>query len=162
MNTSPRTANIAALMLCVLFVSIAVPWINRPGIQTDEALFAAGIYPPFNEQFTVHIFEHDYPLMEMSYVGALKARLWALIFKFWHPSAASVRIPSALLGALSIWWFYRLLAQTLGARTALAGAALLATDPIYVLYARWDHGPVVIQHLCLVGAMLAFVRFHQG
>jgi hypothetical protein len=45
---------------------------------------------------------------------------------------------------------------------ALACAALLATDPIYILYSRWDQGPVVIQHLCLVGAMLALVRFDQN
>jgi hypothetical protein len=151
----------APFALLALFVSIAVPWIDKPGIQTDEALFAGGIYPPFNEQFTIHVFHHDYPLMEMSYVGALKARLWAAIFIVWRPSPASVRIPSVLLGALSIWWFYRLLARTLGARAALAGAALLATDPIYVLYSRWDHGPVVIQHLCLIGAMLALIRFYQ-
>ncbi len=156
-----KQANVLAALLCVMFVLIAVPWIAKPGIQTDEALFAGGIYPPFNEQFTIHIFNHDYPLMEMSYVGALKARLWALIFKVWRPSAASVRVPSALLGALSIWWLYKLMARTLGIRAALAGTALLATDPIYVLYSRWDHGPVVIQHLCLIGAMLALVRFYQ-
>ncbi len=161
MSAASRKANITAVLLCVLFVLIAVPWIDKPGIQTDEALFAGGIYPPFNQQFTIRIFHHNYALMEMSYVGALKARVWALIFKVWPPSPASVRIPSALLGALSIWWFYRLLTRTLGTRAALAGIALLATDPIYVLYSRWDHGPVVIQHLCLIGAMLSLVRFHQ-
>lgn len=161
MSVSSRNANIGALLLCVLFVLIAIPWIDKPGIQTDEALFAGGIYPPFNEQFTIHIFHHAYPLMEMSYVGALKARLWALIFKVWRPSPASVRVPAVFLGALSIWWFYRLMLRTVGVRAALAGVALLATDPIYVLYSRWDHGPVVIQHLCLIGAMLALVRFQQ-
>jgi hypothetical protein len=161
MSVSSRNANIAALLLCTLFVLVAIPWIDKPGIQTDEALFAGGIYPPFNDQFTIHVFNHDYPLMEMSYVGALKARLWALIFKVWRPSPASVRVPAVLLGALSIWWLYRLMLRTVGVRAALAGIALLATDPIYVLYSRWDHGPVVIQHLCLIGAMLALVRFHQ-
>ena len=161
MSISSRNANIIALLLCVFFVSIAVPWIDKPGIQTDEALFAGGIYPPFNPQFTIRIFHHNYPLMEMSYVGALKARIWAVIFKLWRPSPASVRVPSAILGALSIWWLYRLLARTLGIRAAMVGSALLSTDPLYVLYSRWDHGPVVIQHLCLVGAMLALIRFHQ-
>jgi 4-amino-4-deoxy-L-arabinose transferase-like glycosyltransferase len=99
--------------------------------------------------------------MVMSYVGALKARIWAVIFKVWRPSAASVRVPAILLGALSIWWLYGLMTRTLGVRAALASAALLATDPIYVLYSRWDQGPAVIQHLCLIGAMLALVRFHQ-
>ena len=94
MSVSSRNANIGALLLCVLFVLVAIPWIGKPGIQTDEALFAGGIYPPFNEQFTIHIFHHAYPLMEMSYVGALKVRIWALIFKVWRPSPASVRVPA--------------------------------------------------------------------
>ncbi len=155
--SAPRTraanAAAAALLICLMFIVIAVPWIDKPGIQTDEALFASGIYPPFDDNL--------HPLMVMTYVGALKSYVWAAIFKIWPPSPASVRVPAAVLGALSIGWLYLLLSRTLGTRAALAGAALTATDPIYVLYSRWDHGPVVIQHLCLIGAMLALVRFHQ-
>jgi len=155
-------ARIVALLFCALFIAIAVPWIDKPGIQTDEALFAAGIYPPFQTEFRIRMFHHDYPIMVMTYVGALKARIWAMIFKFWPPSPASVRIPAILLGALSVWWTYLLVSRMLGSTAALVCVALLATDPMYVLYSRWDHGPVVIQHLCLIGAMLALVRFHQG
>jgi 4-amino-4-deoxy-L-arabinose transferase-like glycosyltransferase len=131
---TPIPAGVFALLLCVLFIAIAVPWIDKPGIQTDEALFAGGIYPPFDERSVIQIFGHDYPIMVMSYVGALKARIWAVIFEFWPPSPASVRIPSVLFGALSIWWMYLLMARTVGSRAALAAAALLATHPIYVLY----------------------------
>jgi len=138
-----------------------VPWIDKPGIQTDEALFAAGIYPPFQKTFRIRMFKHDYPIMVMTYVGTVKSWIWAAIFKVWPPSPASVRIPAVLLGALSVWWTYLLVSRTLGTRAALACAALLATDPIYILYSRWNQGPVVIQHLCLVGAMLALVRFDQ-
>jgi hypothetical protein len=53
----------------VLFIAVAVPWIDKPGIQTDEVLFAGGIYPPFDEGSIV-----------------------------WPPSPASVRVPSVLLG----------------------------------------------------------------
>jgi 4-amino-4-deoxy-L-arabinose transferase-like glycosyltransferase len=161
MTITPLRAGSVALLFCILFIIVGVPWIDKPGIQTDEALFAAGIYPPFETTYLIRIFKHDYPMMVMTYVGALKSRVWAAIFKVWPPSPASVRIPAVLLGALSVWWTYLLLSRTLGTRAALACAALLATDPIYILYSRWDHGPVVIQHLCLVGAMLALVRFHQ-
>jgi 4-amino-4-deoxy-L-arabinose transferase-like glycosyltransferase len=154
-------AAIVAVLLCMLFIVVATPWIDKPGIQTDEALFTGGIYPPFDERFLISVSQHDYPLMVMTYVGALKSRIWAAIFAFWPPSCSSVRIPAVLLGALSIWWVFQLLSRTLGTRTAVAGAALLATDPIYVLYSRLDHGPVVIQHLCLTGAMLALVRFDR-
>jgi 4-amino-4-deoxy-L-arabinose transferase-like glycosyltransferase len=161
LKSPPLYITIVAILICILFIIVAVPWIDKPGIQTDEALFAGGIYPPFDERFLIHISQHDYPLMVMTYVGALKSRIWAPIFAVWPPSSSSVRIPAVLLGALSIWWVYQLLSRTLGTPAALAGAALLATDPIYVLYSRLDHGPVVIQHLCLAGAMLALARFGQ-
>src|SRR3954469_21431748 len=105
-RTPVANATVAALLICLLFTAIAVPWIDKPGIQTDEVLFAGGIYPPFDDQL--------HPLMVMSYVGALKSLLWAAIFKLWPPSPASVRIPAVLLGALSIWWLYVLLSRTLG------------------------------------------------
>jgi 4-amino-4-deoxy-L-arabinose transferase-like glycosyltransferase len=152
---------IAVLVLCVLFFVCGVLWIDKPGIQTDEALFAAGIYPPFDQRYLLRIFQRDYPMMTMTYVGALKSRVWAAVFAFWPPSPASVRIPAVLLGALSVWLVYRLMSRAIGTRAALVSAALLSTDPIYILYSRWDHGPVVIQHLCLIAAMLAFVRFQQ-
>ena len=101
------TAGVAALLICLLFIVIGVPWIDKPGIQTDEALFATGIYPPFGP---------DYPLMVMTYVGALKSYIWAAIFKLWPPSPSSVRVPAVLLGALSIWWLYHLMSRTLGTR----------------------------------------------
>lgn len=154
-------ASLLALFLCALFVCAGALWIGRPGIQTDEALFAGGIYPPFAKQYVVRIFQHDVPMMVMSYVGALKSWIWAAIFQFWPPSPESVRYPALLLSAVSVWWVYRLLLRAVGTRAALTGAALLATDPVYILNSRWDFGPVVLQHVCLTGAMLAFVRFHQ-
>jgi 4-amino-4-deoxy-L-arabinose transferase-like glycosyltransferase len=161
LTSRPVYVPIVAVLICILFIVVAVPWIDKPRIQTDEALFTGGIYPPFDGQFSIRICKHDYPVMVMTYVGALKSRIWATIFAVWPPSSASVRIPAVLLGALSIWWVYQLMSRTLGTRTALACAALLATDPMYVLYSRFDHGPVVIQHLCLAGAMLALARFGQ-
>src|SRR5204863_7731692 len=91
----------------------------------------------------------------------LKSYLWRAIFAVWPPSPASVRWPAILLGALSVWLAYGLLRRIAGTRAALAGTALLATDPIYILYSRWDHGPVGIQHLCLLTAILALVHFDR-
>jgi predicted membrane-bound mannosyltransferase len=59
----------------------------------------------------------------------------------------------------TVWLFYVLLKRTVSVRAALVGTALLAVDPVFVLTSRWDWGPVVLQHLCLVGGMLAFVIF---
>jgi 4-amino-4-deoxy-L-arabinose transferase-like glycosyltransferase len=135
-------------------------WIWRPGIQSDEALFASGVYPPFYDK--IRIFKHDYAVMIMSYVGALKGHLWTPIFKLWGTNATTIRLPALIAGALSVWVFYRLLLGTLGVRVALLGCALLATDVVYLLTMRWDWGPVALQHLLLVSGMYCVVLWRQG
>lgn len=156
-----RAANTLAGLLCVLFAICGMLWISEIGIQADEALFGAGIYPPFGHQNILRAFRHDVPLMVMSYVGTVKSWLYSAIFLIWQPSAASIRIPAILIGAITVWLFYRLLLRTLGLRAAIAGCALLATDTMFLLTVRWDWGPVAIQHFCLVGAMLALVNFYR-
>lgn len=156
----PERADRLALVFCFLFVAVASVWLGETGVQNDEALFAAGIYGPYLDAPLV--FGKPFPTMVMTYVGALKSHLYRPIFRYWKPSPASVRFPGILLGALTVWLFYLLLKRTLGIRTALIGTALLATDASFVLTTRWDWGPVVIQHLCLVGGVLALVRFEQG
>jgi hypothetical protein len=160
---SLRTANGAALALCVLFLVAGSLWIWRPGIQQDEALFAAGIYPPISDQNSIRVFKHRVPLMVMTYVGTLKATIYrGLVFPFFEPSAVSVRVPALLIGTLSVWLFYRLTLRVLGTWGALFGTALLATDASYLLTIRWDWGPVALQHLCLIGGVLGVVRFSNG
>src|SRR5207253_1255542 len=63
-------AGALVFLFCLLFIAVAVPWIDKPGMQTDEVLFAGGIYPPFDERCIVRIFDHEIPIMVMSYVGA--------------------------------------------------------------------------------------------
>jgi hypothetical protein len=100
--------------------------------------------------------------MVMTYVGSLKSLIYrTLVFPFFDPSAASVRIPAIVIGSISVWAFYRLLLRVLGTRAALIGAALLATDAMYLLTIRIDWGPVALQHLCLIAGVLAIVRFAQ-
>jgi hypothetical protein len=158
-----QMANWLALSLCVLFVVLGSLWIWRPGIQTDEALFASGVYSPFYfPASSIRIFKRDVAVMVMSYVGALKGHLWTPIFALWGTTPATIRFPALVVGAISVWWFYRLLLRTLGVRAAIIGCALLATDAVYLLTTRWDWGPVAIQHALLVGGLLGIVTWWQN
>ena len=162
MHIRRSAANAVALAFCALFLILGSAWIWRPGIQTDEALFAAGIYPPYTRWNNVRAFGVELPLMVMSYVGTVKATLYrALVFPFFDTTAASVRLPALVIGAASVWLFYRLMLRLVGVRAAVAGAALLATDVLYILTIRLDWGPVAIQHLCLIGGVLGVVRHAQ-
>ena len=149
-----------ALLICLLFIALGCAWISEMGIQTDEALFAGGIYPPYAPG--VRLFGKMRPLMLMPYVGTVKSYIWKPLVRNITSPAATIRIPAVLLAGLTVWLFYLLLKRTLGVRTALTGAALLAADATYILTSRWDWGPVVLQHLLTIGGVLAVVRFTEG
>ncbi len=100
--------------------------------------------------------------MVMSYVGALKTWIYVPIFKIFGVSVWSVRLPMVLLGALTTWFFFRLCELSLGSAAALLGAALLATDPAFVMTDTFDWGPVAIQHFLLVTGCFCLVRFAQN
>lgn len=150
-----------ALVACLGFVVIGSVLIPYPGIEDDESLFANPIYGPVVRAYRMRVFHHDIPLMVMDYIGGLKSWLYSPIFRFVKPSPASVRVPVLLIGALTVWLFYRLLDRVAGRRAAFAGCFLLATDSIFLLTTEFDWGPVAIQHLMLVSGCLLLVRFHQ-
>ncbi len=141
--------NRTVLLLCGLFLGAGSLWLDLQGIQADEALFANSMYG-----------EGD-PLMLMSYLGALKSWLYRPIFALWPPSAASLRLPVLLAGALTIGLVFVLLRGVSGVRAGLIAAALLATDATFLFTTRCDWGPVALQHLLLVGAVFLIWRFSQ-
>jgi len=150
-----------ALSLCLLFVVQGVALIPYQGLQLDECLFSMGLYEPVFAERGVHLFGHVVPIMVMSYIGALKMWIYALIFPLWPPSAYSVRVPMVLAGAATIWFFFLLVRRTCGAKVALAGCLLLTFDTTYILTTTFDWGPVAIQHLLLMAGALCIVRYCQ-
>ncbi len=152
---------VAAILLCAWFIAAGLVLIPYPGVQNDEALFGAGLFAPVAIEHRISIFKHVIPTMLMSYIGAVKIWLYAVIFSIWPPSVYSIRIPVLLIGAAAIGFSYLLMRRTLGIAAAIAGTVLLATDPSYLLTAVFDWGPVAIQHLLLAAGAVALVRFYQ-
>ncbi|MGO9096644.1 MAG: ArnT family glycosyltransferase [Bryobacteraceae bacterium] len=154
-------ANWFALALCLAFFLQGLVLIPYLGVQNDEALFGMAIYQPLTAEYSARIFGHAVPTMIMSYIGALKAWIYFPIFQIWPPAPYSLRIPVLLFGTLTVWLFFLLVRDTVGVRAALAGCALLACDPIFLLTNTFDWGPVALQHLLLVAGVWLVVRFYQ-
>ncbi len=144
-----------------MFVAAGMCLIPLPGLQSDEVLFGSAVYAPQTTRAWVTVFGKTLPIMLLSYLGALKTWLYAPILAEWPPSAWSIRVPVLLLGAITIWLFYRLLDRVCGRRAALLGCALLATDTTFLLTTCFDWGPVVLQRLLAVAGVLLLVRYHQ-
>ena len=131
------------------------------GLQNDEALFASGIFEPFGVAEFRWVFGHKLPMMLMTYVGGLKSWLYTLVFGVWPPSPASIRVPVLLAATAALGFFFLLFRRAAGPRAAVIGVALLAFDPMFLLTATFDWGPVALQHLLFGAALFLLLRWQQ-
>ena len=150
----------AILGICGAFVVAGLLFIPFAGIQDDEALFSVPIYQDYFE-FRIRAFHHPIPLMLMTYLGTLKTAIYWPILKIFHGGAYSVRLPMLLLGAVTVFFFFRLADTIQERRVAWIAAVLLASDPLFLLLDTFDWGPVAIEHFLLVTGIFALLRYNR-
>jgi 4-amino-4-deoxy-L-arabinose transferase-like glycosyltransferase len=164
-ESSPHARRLLCRLPClaavVVFVALGAILIPYPGIEADEALFAGPYYAPVAAIFSQRIFHGHVPVMLLSYLGCLKTWLCWPVFAIWKPSPFVVRLPALVLGAMTVWLFYKLVDSTLGSRAALAATILLATDTMFLLTTCFDWGPVALQHFLMVAGVLLAAGFHR-
>ncbi|MFZ2087670.1 MAG: hypothetical protein WAU47_03765, partial [Desulfobaccales bacterium] len=99
LNKFLYTISPAILILIYLFLTLAK--INHPGVQYDEILFGNAAVGMVDNSFVVFKIG-NFPIMLMSYMGALKAYLFYPIFKIFGVSVYSIRIPMIIIGGISL------------------------------------------------------------
>jgi 4-amino-4-deoxy-L-arabinose transferase-like glycosyltransferase len=152
----------AALCLSLaLYVALACAFLPHPGLQEDELLFAPPLYPPHHAAYRWTWFGWPVPVMLMSYVGAFKSWLFRPLLSMFEPSAWTIRLPAVILGAAAIWCYSTFARQISGGAAALALAAILAADPIFLLTTTFDWGPVAMQHFLAAAALCLVLRFDR-
>lgn len=147
--------------LSILLSAVLIPY---AGVQDDEALFANPLYYPLGRELQIRAFHHNIPLMIMSYLGTLKTLLYWRWLPIFGSSVWAVRLPVAFAGAITIFFFYRLILLSEARSAAFAaalGAFLLATDPVFLLTNTFDWGPVALEHVLLVTGCYALARFYK-
>ena len=155
----PRLRSHAGLAASGLFILLAILVIPYAGIQADEALFSVPLFPYIRKDLRLPILPHHVPLMLMTYIGSLKTLLYWPVFRIFGASLWTLRLPVALLGAITIFFFYNLANVSGGRRAAAMGAFLLATDPVFLLTNTFDWGPVALEHVFLVTGCWLVYRF---
>ncbi|MFM2124659.1 MAG: hypothetical protein RL328_1110 [Acidobacteriota bacterium] len=160
MNGWRKHAGLALMAAC--FVAAGLLFIPRMGIEVDEALVGSGIYPNSAPWFSVEIAGHDVPVMLMSHLGAIKALFYAVLFQLTPPRPMSLRLPTLLVAAGSLWVFFAFLERAISRRAAWVGTFLLATDTSYTLMNAIDYGPVTLQLLFKLSAVTLGLKFHQS
>ena len=146
------------VVFAFLFVFLGIVLIPYAGLESDEVLFTPPLYGPINTAFAIRLFHHTVPLMVMSYIGALKTFVYWPLSWIFPVNVYFVRLPMVLVGAATVLIFYKWAAIFAGSRGALLAAALLATDPTFLLTDTFDWGPVALQHLLVVSGCLLIAR----
>ena len=143
-----------ALACCAVYVVQALLILPYPGLQNDEALFGAAIYQPRGEEFAFEVWGRRVPLMLMSYMGTFKSLLYLPLLEWFGTGIYTIRAPMVAVGALTVWLLFVTLRRIGGPAVAALGAALLATDPTFVLCTTFDWGPVAVQIAMTTGIVL--------
>jgi hypothetical protein len=150
------------LLISLGFVASGLLFIPRLGIEVDEALVANGIYAHGSPLYSWSVGGMEIPVMLISYLGALKTWMYSVLFIFFEPRPMSLRLPTLLLAAGSLWLFFSLLDRTVSRRAAWIGTLLLATDTSYLLMNAVDYGPVTLQFVFKLAALVLLAKFHQS
>ena len=162
---TPRWAKIPAALATLMFLLMGGLWIEYPGLQYDETLFVHATYSHPSRAGTWHtgVLGDPVCVLIMPYLGALKGWLYKGVLAVAPASAAAVRIPVLLLGAVTLWLTFCFARRAFDWQIALAATWLAASDPLFVLTTRLDWGPLVIQRLLLMLGCLLVLRWaRQG
>ncbi len=136
---------LAVTAACV-FVLLAAYRIELPGLYFDELIFvdAAQGNP---DTAWIHMRLGSVPFFIIPYLGALKAWIYAPVFRLFGVSALTVRLPVILIAALTLLIFYRAMRRELGVVWAAIVVWIMAVDPANIFPSRLDWGPTVLMHL---------------
>lgn len=158
-----RLKNDPGLWIALLFVLAGLPFIPLTGIHADAAAEVGCFYPCAAPAFATRLLgsSHRLPLMVFPYVGAFKAWLYQPILRLLDATPFTLRLPTLLVGAGSVWMFFALLERVGGRRAAVAGALLLATDVSFLLATTYDFGPIAFLHFLMLAGILLLLRFEE-
>lgn len=165
-----KTIGVTLIALALaLFIGIGLCFTPLLGLQTDEVMFAKAWWNPRGTIAWFSVFHHRAPSMLMSYLGALKSWLYAPLLSFFPMSEWLIRVPVILAAAASIGLAARFVFRAIGDRNgkatawfgAVAVAWLLALDDTVIVTSVFDWGPVVLQNLLLVIALLLAEKFYR-
>jgi hypothetical protein len=145
----------------LIYFALAFIKIYQPGIQYDEILFgnAARNVIDAKAQSFIWFKIGNFPVLILSYIGSMKAYFFYLIFKCYGVSAYTIRLPMILLSALTIIIMYKALYLYFNKQIALITVTLIAVDPSFLSFTRYDVGPSVIEFSLKILCIYLFILF---
>ncbi|MCH2184687.1 glycosyltransferase family 39 protein, partial [Myxococcota bacterium] len=152
-----------AIVFLVVCAVLLLPQIDRLGLYYDEAFIAQqarDFLEPGRESLhpgsvrSVELFGRPFPVRNAAYLGSLKSQL--LIPAFWIGGATveTLRIATFAVAVLALlltlFWARRIFSLPV----ALVGGVLVATDPSFLFFGRFEWGPFTTNFLCRAAGLL--------
>ena len=134
-----------ALAAAFIFISLAAYRIQLPGLYYDELAFVNAAQGGADNTF-IHMRLGWVPFLVFPYMGALKAWIYAPVFRLFGVSALTIRLPAILIAAVTLLIFFQTLRAKLGAVWATIVVWIMAVDPVNLFPSRLDWGPTVLTH----------------
>ncbi len=137
----------AALLFRVL-------WLDRypAGIQQDEAF--AGYFAYALGNYGMDNFGYGFPVYFTAWgsgMSVLYSYLCIPLVKLMGLNIWSIRLPQAVFAFLSLLAFYEILKRTVGEKTAVWGAFLMAINPWHIVMCRWGLDASLVPAFMLFG-----------
>lgn len=142
-----------AVAAACCFVFLAAFKIELPGLYMDEVDFVNAAQGG-TDNTMIKMRLGPVPILLMPYLGALKAWIWAPIFRVFGVSPLTIRLPAILIAALTLLIFYVAMRGALGRLWAATVVWIMAVDSVNLFPSRLDWGPTVLMHF-LQAAILA-------
>ena len=150
-----------ASFYALLFVLLGLPFLRKTGLHYDASSELACFYSCSSPVYTLTIHGHQLPLMVLQYLGTLKTWLYLPILRFLEDTPLVLRLPFAIWGGLSVWFFFAILYRIAGLRAAAIGALLLLTDVTFLVSTCYDFGPIALLHLLFLAGLFLLMRFDE-
>jgi len=135
----------------VILIGLSARHLTAQGAHYDELHQAPASFeylgrhsPIFNYAF------HGFPVLNMTYSGAIKSNLYGLYLRFVNPhfTLTSWRLFGIVFLALGLFGFYQVVGNSISTWSALVFGMMVLTDASIILLNRHDMGPVSLA-LCL-------------
>ncbi|MBL8211691.1 MAG: glycosyltransferase family 39 protein [Bryobacterales bacterium] len=149
------------VLVALLTFALGLPFAGMTGMHMDASLELACLYPCSRPAWATQILGKTVPWMVMTYLGSIKAWLFAPLLAVFPATVWTLRLPLLATAAVSAGLFAVLLRRLFGTRVAISGGLLLAVDASYVLAGSIDFGPVVGLHVLWLAGVLLLLRFEE-
>jgi hypothetical protein len=125
----------------------------------DETIYVhAALRGNFAHQLYVYKRLGGVPILLLSYLGTVKALLFAPIFAIGGVSVGTIRIPAIAISASTLVVAYFLGREVIG-RWSAVFVVLLGTCPTFIIMSKVDWGPTVVAMALTIWLLLAFFRY---